>query len=117
MASEIERQIISHVITSALSQGYLVSVYSDRHLSDVTLELAHSDDITTILEHMFSSDEDVLTFHHKHEPHQKPLPAVCWVHFIHGNDCDVLSDYVVNADSTKILKDTDEFIDRLVCAD
>jgi len=106
---EVERLIGTQIIDDALKLGYAVSINNggDDH------EIARATDREAILENMFAADEDRIIFHEILDG--KPRMISCgWVLLIYGNDgYDVISDYVVNNVTEKVLRGAEDLTKKL----
>lgn len=85
MRQRVERMIIRRALLDLLHAGFLLNV--DNGGDDYELD-EPSRSIKEILSVMFASDADLVVVHHPGERNY-----FGWVHFIHGNGCDVLSDH------------------------
>jgi len=97
-----ECQIISRIITSALKQGYLVSVFDGEDYA-----LRKSGDRAKIEAECFATDETTLRFT---KPGFYGLDAgAVWL--VHGNDLDVIADYSDNRETDDILQPAMDWIE------
>lgn len=90
LVEELERKIIRKLAEDLIAAGFLISVNDDDTGQGDTV-LRDSSDVEAILGVMFTTDGDLLIVrtiaNHFHKG---------WVRLIHGNGCDVISDYTVN---------------------
>lgn len=84
MRQEVERKIATAFVTSAIQEGYTITVdYGDGPSK-------HLPTIKAVLAAMFQGDDDVLVLY-------KHGKSEAWIQFVYGNDgWDVISDYSVN---------------------
>jgi len=84
MRQEVERKIATAFVTSAIQDGYGMTVdYGDGSSEKFV-------SIKATLTAMFQGDDDMLVLY-------KQDKSVAWIHFVYGNDgWDVISDYSVN---------------------
>jgi hypothetical protein len=87
----VEGRIALRLVEAALNDGFRISVNDGEETV-----VSDSEDKQTIMEAMFSTDEDILHIHNKGS-------RVGWIQFIYGNSgWDVISDYSDN-DKTREL--------------
>ena len=82
----LERKIVKALVKAALDAGYFCGVHDGEQLT-----LKHCDNISTIMEHLFTTDEDCLRIYDKN------TTVIGWVRLVYGNDgWDVICDYTTN---------------------
>jgi hypothetical protein len=91
---EIERQIIDLIIKDALDAGLTISVYDGEEWA-----LARSTDYEAITAEVHATCDTTLRFY----PVGAATAKVGWVYLVHGNDCDVISDYSDNPQTEVVL--------------
>jgi hypothetical protein len=91
--STTEKAIINRVIADALKTGHVISVYDGEEFA-----IKKSADAEAIRKEVAATDETTFTFH------AADGSKVGWVWFVHGNECDVISDYGVSPIVEKILE-------------
>lgn len=94
-----ERQIISALLDDAASAGFVVSVYDGEEWA-LKVSASRSD----IAANVGATDETTLRFRDpsRLDPHGKAA-TVGQVFLVHGNGCDVISDYSDNADTRSLV--------------
>lgn len=98
-----EKLIARHIITQALAKHWTVSVYDGEELC-----LTRSDNVTDIIDAMWSTDGDELIFQDLNRV------QMGWVRFIYGNGndgLDVVSDFTTSLEW--MWESTKEVIDSL----
>ncbi|WP_316173616.1 MULTISPECIES: hypothetical protein [unclassified Bradyrhizobium] len=98
---DLEKRIADRVISDALAAGYTIDVYDG---GETTLKRCYSK--RQVLEAMFSTDCDVLTFR------TGPGGRIGSVTFIWGNGCDVIHDWSDRAEIAAILSGANEYADQ-----
>lgn len=83
----IERRIVSRVIAAVLKAGWVISI-DDGSGEPNSYLLRRSTDKAAILAELGSMGEDVL-----HVSHPTASPASSFIHFVYGNDEDVVCDH------------------------
>lgn len=106
----IERRIIDAAIKSILAAGHTISVYGDGEL-----DLDQSSDYAEITSHVAAcSETEFRIFTKRPEGSRAFLPRkVGWVHFVHGNETQVLIDYTVGAETEALLERADTLAEVL----
>ena len=111
-ANKTEAKIINKIITSALKNGYSISVFDGEDYS-----LLRSTTRKEIKAECFATDETTLIFHKGEYPDNKGWVVVSdykgWVWLIHGNSYDVISDYSDNPEIEEILKPAMQYAEEL----
>jgi len=102
MTREIEKRIAGRVVSDALAAGYTIDVYDG---GETTLRRADSKAI--VLEAMFSTDCDVLTFR------TGPGGRIGSVTFIWGNGSDVIHDWSDRAEVDAVLQKALDISNRM----
>lgn len=103
MATEqqIERRIVRRIILDALKAGYSLTV-----CDGAETVLRQSVKPAVVLDAMFSTGEDVLSFI------DAEGKRAGWVLLVYGNGMDVISDYSDNDKTAAILKGADELAQK-----
>ena len=104
-ANKTEAKIINKIITSALKNGYSISVFDGEDYS-----LLRSTTRKEIKAECFATDETTLVFHVISEPF---VTKVGWVWLIHGNGCDVIADYSDNPETEALLGPALQYAEEL----
>lgn len=99
LRKELEKKIAQRAIKDAIKAGFSLTVYDGEE--EV---LKKSINAPLILQHMFTTDEDMLIFYRDDK-------KIGWAMFIYGNDgYDVLSDYTTNLHD--VLKGANKLADK-----
>jgi len=100
MRQEIERKIVTQIITDALAKGYTLGVNDGE---EITLERCN--DPETILKALFTTDDDWLLVY------AADGKRIGWVRLIYGNDgYDVVNDHTTNL--ADIMTEADKLSDH-----
>lgn len=84
-----ERKIISRLLDDAASAGFIVSVFDGEEWA-----LTASSDFPAVAALVGATDETTLRFRDPEIMNERGKPAlVGFVYLVHGNGCDVISDY------------------------
>ena len=79
----IERKIIDLLVKTALAEGFAIAVYGEGEL-----DLPFSKDYDAITSDIAATDMTELILE----------PGKHWVQLVHGNGCDVISDYTTKSE-------------------
>lgn len=94
----IERQIIDVVVKGALAAGMTIAVYGEGEL-----DLKPSSDYEAITREIAATGITDLGL----------SPGNHWIQFVHGNGCDVLSDYTVKSEDLPFIAEASALAERL----
>lgn len=95
----IERRIIDAAIKSILAAGHTISVYGDGEM-----DLKQSADYAEITSHVAACSETEFRIWTRRAADDDMPRKVGWVHFVHGNETQVLIDYTVGAETEALLE-------------
>ncbi len=94
---EVERQIVEKLVSTALGLGYEIRVFDGEEWPAID-----GGNQEAIMGEVAATDETTLHFMERHGADGSWFVAG-WVLLVHGNDCDVLSDWTDNEATTKLV--------------